>query len=339
MQIENLIKIVLIILFVIIGVLILCLLIRSQKNMFGGGEEPEIPVLIDPHKCKQSKTKADFYLEALKTQPFNNFNIKIDGGGGAIKKKSKKEFWWQAKTWDEIYRDQGLTQQFFKDRFDFFTKLLVDWSGIHKRMDISSADREWAGAIQIIDHKAIMDNLVPSPWEIGSSSTPSNASAAVPGYVCSVIERKPALIYFHTHPGTNIMSIIPSPMDIYGSLLSRLHGIGMADAIISDYGVVVYGIRPDTFLWLHHKPRNFKLRWLTNVILTYITANSYHRSFMSVKKLLKSLHEFGIYIYVFPKTEECYTLFMRTFFPGFRGGLESTIDYAEKYLDLVDEEI
>ena len=236
-----------VLLFILVVVLALLLVVMTgprAKHVQGGIEEAAGHHLAEAlHELRKNQSSKDIVGLSRKTIKAGKENPTLPGQGGPKLKKTTKKTkpWTEYSTWEKLDADAEATKQYFSDKNDVLNSLDLDWSNVRKELGKKLYDnREWAGRINLVGGKPRIVELVPSPYKVGEGPLSKGVAAMVPAEVVRKLAMKPALFMFHTHPGEDSGSLMPSITDLAASLMGALTDRFAADLVISPYGVFLY---------------------------------------------------------------------------------------------------
>ena len=229
-------------------------------------------------------------------------------GGAVIHHKSVREppppkpkkRWTRYSKWPDLVDDKGAWDQYWVERGEAL-QLKLDWSNVRATLMPKVHDnREWAGRINIVKGKPKVVEMVPSPFKIGEGVDPRIARAFVPGELVSRLVNKPAMYFFHTHPGDGVGSGIPSAADIGTALLYTYRGWGAGHLVVSNSGIVVYGAG-DGYLkevWNSQHPHYTAMRRAFDVLTAMMGRRSW--GWWKIRDIETMLANFKVSFVAFP---------------------------------------
>ena len=242
--------IVVIILVILLAYVLLRVEFRQSFAVLGGDSNSSPPIThlgVALHEVRKTSSPIPLPEDVLqpKERPVQTIsayeNRRTYGGSDKSPAGGKKKPWTSYKSWKALWNDEDAFGAYWDDVDHVLNNLDLDWSDVRKELaDKINDNREWAGRINIVNGKPKVVELVPSPHVIGEGPLSRQSVAMVPSEVMAELEKKPALFMFHTHPGENAGSAMPSPIDIAGAMWIAYTNRFAADLMISSYGVFMY---------------------------------------------------------------------------------------------------
>jgi len=218
---------------------------------------------------------------------------KQGGAKGEKKAPKPKKLWTEYDTWEELHKDPGAVDAYFKQRAAVLNNPDLDWDPVLKEMNPKlKENREYIGVVNLAaDGKTLyLARSEASPVEAGTLES-ETAFASVPGDLVAKYADRPGLFIFHTHPADPRGSPLPSSHDLASALYFAATSRFAASAVISRYGVLVYGLDWESYRAIHDA-KDWKLA-LLNMSHDVVAAHESIRSW--------SKHTLGEYIAFYPR--------------------------------------
>lgn len=179
--------------------------------------------------------------------------------------------WTKCKTWDDIKNDKKLLSAYRKDRM-LINKPDFDWSEVLKEVNVKLLEnKEYIGIINVKSDKRTL-------YLAGIEASPVTnedlkgtlAAGIIPHELAMKWINKPGLILFHTHPVNIGGHPMPSEHDIVTMIGIAALGMFMAEAVISEFGALLYTV-PEKIMARFDHAENWSLA-VTNFQLDVATA-------------------------------------------------------------------
>ena len=162
------------------------------------------------------------------------------GGGSA---KALKP-WTEYDSWAALAKDEGAFSDYNTQRLAVLQNPDLDWSLVLADMGPKlKENREHIGIVNL-DADGRTLRLVASeasPVEASAEGSDSLSFASVPAALVAKYANRPGLFIFHTHPDDPRAWPLPSSQDLSAAIYFGVAGRFAASAVISSYGVIVYG--------------------------------------------------------------------------------------------------
>jgi hypothetical protein len=171
------------------------------------------------------------------------------GALGGAKGPRPKKPWTSYETWAALQKDAGATAAYFAERARVLNNPDLDWGPVLAVMGPKLQDnREYIGLVNLgADGRTLrLEAHEASPVETGSLKS-ETTFAAVPAELVAKYASRPALFLFHTHPADPRGSPLPSSQDLSVSVYFAAMARFAAHAVISRYGVLVFGLDWDGY--------------------------------------------------------------------------------------------
>lgn len=217
-------------------------------------------------------------------------------GGASAEDTVKKPLkpWTHYETWEALIQDEGALAEYIIQRAAVLSNPDLDWGPVLAIMRPKlKENREYIGIVNL-DADGRTLRLVasePSPIEAGTMGEDSTSFAGVPSELVGKYAKRPGLFIFHTHPEDPRAWPLPSSQDLSVAIYFSAGGRFAASAVISSYGVLVYG--PDTSaINAIHQAKDIKLAML-NLSHDVVAAHEATRSW--------SAHTIADYLGFYPR--------------------------------------
>jgi hypothetical protein len=227
-------------------------------------------------------------------------------GGGA---RPPPRRWETYDSWDSLKADKYAFLGYYRDRERVLKNPNLDWGAVLARVrPLLAESREHIGIVNLeADGVTLrLEASEASPLEAGK--LPANeyhetVFAGVPGELVEKYAGRPGLILFHTHPADPQGSPLPSPQDLVASIYMGAGVEFAANAVISRYGVLVYG--PDTAaLEAMAKAKDQRLallNYLQDIIGAYTALRSW--SEFTLDEFFSFFARHRMFMFLFPSPE------------------------------------
>jgi hypothetical protein len=161
-----------------------------------------------------------------------------EGGRGSTKA------WTSYATWDELSTDRAATEAYLAERERVLSDPDLDWGAVRAAMAPKLLeDREYIGLVNLGPDGRTLYVLDSAASPITASEMRSDTSfAGIPAALVEKMASRPALFIFHTHPADPRCCPLPSSHDLSTAIWHGATYRYAADAVISRYGVLVYGL-------------------------------------------------------------------------------------------------
>jgi hypothetical protein len=156
--------------------------------------------------------------------------------------------WESYATWTALRRDPGAVAAYLAQRAAVINHPDLDWSAVLDQVRPLLAERrEYIGVVRWgpggpASHKLAVVELAASPRVAGPRGDSPTVFASIPGELVARVAETPGLFLFHTHPDDPRCSALPSSHDLSSAIFFGALGRFAASAVISTYGVLVYGL-------------------------------------------------------------------------------------------------
>lgn len=180
------------------------------------------------------------------SHPLDRDDYTAGVAGGSVSKPSKKpkKPWSEYATWDELQKDEGAVAAYLAQRAAAITNPDFDWGPVLAAMQPKLAEnREYIGVANVSkDGRTLhLTQSEASPTAAGETDS-DTAFASIPAALVESHGSRPGLFLFHTHPDDLRCCQFPSSHDLAAAIDFGAAGRFAANAVISRYGVFVYGI-------------------------------------------------------------------------------------------------
>lgn len=250
-------------------------------------------------------------------------------GGGASGKDSKSgpvasdraHAWARQATWDEVYtaehgmpyydaRRAVLAMLGVMPAAKGAPRMRVDWARLHKELRHTCEDsHEWGGNI----------NLVPQadpklPWlpevvykERSAVAPDPDGSATTGVELHRRVHDRPSMFTFHSHPTGNCNALHPSAPDYATAVACYYTGCFAGDIIVSQQGLVVYGVNLALvdMIWGALRPHYAASLYCAQYRVALDRATMFPHNFRTITALADSLGLFTVVLYQAPTAAKC----------------------------------
>jgi len=266
--------------------------------------------------------------------PFYREVDKPPAGGAS---GAKFQAWHAYPTWSKMYKSPSATKQYSKDRMEIMNNLDIDWSLVMKRVTpILEDNREYIGLINKgVDGRLEVVKMVASPSKVGEA-TSKTALAEVPAELVKEITETPGLFEFHTHPIGYKAWPLPSPTDLFGSLMLGFNGMFAGSIVIGEYGVIITAPSKRLFesVWASRNPSLTMLRRCHDIIQAMSSKRSW--SVWTLADYQKMCERFDLNHIVYPTSRYVRDLHTMEFVTSCEQVDDDLLDYIA---DRIDEEL
>lgn len=152
-----------------------------------------------------------------------------------------RQHWHQCESWEELAADPALVAQWLADRDAALEWPDFDWSRVFTEIAPAlDLDRETIGLINLdAGHRLRIIEMETD----GSAAVNEYGHIGIDPQLAARFYSRPALFIFHTHPRRS--APLPSAYDISTAIINGCQGRFAASVVLSRYGAIVYGPRPD----------------------------------------------------------------------------------------------
>lgn len=249
--------------FIVLLLILLAIVVAAQQVANPGGDSPasfsgagEQPARGCGPRCAPAQARAcnrvcnhqvgnALYSYAHNLDPSSNITGRRDGGqytGGGSAKALKP--WTEYESWAALAKDEGAVSDYNTQRLAVLNNPDLDWSLVLADMGPKlKENREHIGIVNL-DADGRTLRLVASeasPVEASAEDSDSLSFASVPAALVAKYANRPGLFIFHTHPDDPRAWPLPSSQDLSAAIYFGVAGRFAASAVISSYGVIVYG--------------------------------------------------------------------------------------------------
>ena len=156
------------------------------------------------------------------------------------KKDLETHSWYKYKSWDDLFTNKSMRDQYFNDLNYARSEMLFEWDKVFdKVIPLLQEKVETIGVLRTeSDKKTLYIYAMERSPDIGSTKS---YAAGVPVHLVRKYADMPGYFLFHTHPVGG--DPLPSDADIYNSLLDCYTGHFMGHVVIGTYGAVIYFLR------------------------------------------------------------------------------------------------
>jgi proteasome lid subunit RPN8/RPN11 len=315
---------------IILAILVAAVLSRGRRRRgVSGGAEREATVAHE-HRSHPLGVALEQYArnlgpeDAVGPHPLDRDRYEtpaaVEGGAAGARKH-----WTELESWRDLIKDKKASDQYLADRAAVINNPTLDWSQVLAEMGPKlSENREYIGLINLdADGKTLKIVAYEQSPNIAGYEESETAFASVPSELVAKYASRPALIIFHTHPSDVRGDPLPSQHDLATCIHQSAWANFAANAVISRYGVVMFGLSWAGYRALNEAKdsRLARLNFTHDVVAAHEAMRSW--SSFTLQDHLAFYARHRLFAYVFPSPEmvgDSHRL-------SFIGNLEAPIDH------------
>lgn len=223
-----------------------------HAETFCGGAVPEEDESLHGALASHALSLGPSSLVAVHPLNRDEYTSGEKDGGGRVKRA-----WTEFASWAELRKDPVALRAYMAARAEAQKHPDHDWGPVLREvLPLLQEDREYIGLVNLGgDGRTLtLAALEASPTRAGTLAA-SQGFAEVPGDLVARVARRPALYLFHTHVADPRSSPLPSAHDLATAVRLAAAAQYAGSAVVSRYGVFVYGLDWAGYAAIHRAPR------------------------------------------------------------------------------------